>query len=343
MRTFKHFSYNDRLRLEAFLIAKMRVAEIAKHLHKNEASVYREIKRGRYFHKNTDWTFSERYSADLAEKKYREFLKAKGGELKIGNDYKLVEYIENRIIKDKYSPAAVLGEIKHKKLAFKTSICVTTLYSYIDKGIFLNLTNKNLCVKGQKKRRYQRVEQKRRTAGESIENRPKEIINRLDFGHWEMDCVEGKKKSKKALLVLSERKTRKEIVIPLKKKNSESVVNALDGIEKNYRKLFKKIFKTITVDNGSEFAAVELLERSIFGNGKRTNVYYCHPYSAFERGTNENSNKLVRRKYPKGTDFSKISNKELNKLNDFINNYPRKLFNYGTSEEKFNKEIALIL
>lgn len=343
MRKFKHFSENDRLQLEAYLKAGKKPSEIAVFLHKHISSIYREMKRGRYEHLNTDYTTEERYSPDIAQSKYRENLAAKGAELKIGADLEFAQYIENKIIKEKYSPAAVLGEIKEKGLVFKTTICVSTCYSYIEKGIFLHLTNKDLPVKGKKtSRHYRRVKQKRRSAGESIENRPEDILTREEFGHWEMDCVEGKKRTKKTLLVLSERKTRNEIVIPIKAKTAECVVSALDKLERNFRKLFPKVFKTITVDNGSEFADAPGIEKSIFG-GVRTKAYYCHPYSSWERGTNENINKMVRRHYPKGTNFEKHSNKELLSLNDWINNYPRKIFGYRCSADIFAEEMAALL
>lgn len=343
MRKFRHFSMNDRLQMEAYLNAGKTPSEIAAFLGKHISSIYREMKRGRFEHLNMDYTIEERYSPDIAENKYREHLAAKGAELKIGKDFEFAQYIENKVVKEKYSPAAILGEIKEKGIVFKTTICVSTFYSYIEKGIFLNITNKNLPVKGTKTRRaYNKVKPRRRTAGESIEKRPKEILERKEFGHWEMDCVEGKKKSKKTLLVFSERKTRNEIVLPIKAKTAESVVEALDKLEKNFRRLFPKVFKTITVDNGSEFSDIIGMGNSIFG-GERTKFYYCHPYSSWERGTNENINKMIRRHYPKGTDFESYSDDELLKLNRWINNYPRKIFGYRCSADLFAEEMAAIL
>lgn len=266
MRHFRHFSRDDRLRLEAYLIAGKKPREIAALLGKHVSSIYREIKRGLYEHLNYDYTSEERYSPEIAQRKYCEHLAAKGPELKIGSDLKLARYIERKIIKDRYSPAAVLGEIVSEGLIFNTTISVGTLYSYIEKGIFLHLTNKNLPIKGKKKKRdYNRVKQKRRSAGESIENRPTKVLAREEFGHWEMDCIEGKKRSRKTLLMLSERKTRNEIVIPIKAKTADCVVNALNILEKNWRSFFPVVFKSITVDNGSEFSNVHGMEKSIFG------------------------------------------------------------------------------
>lgn len=132
------------------------------------------------------------------------------------------------------------------------------------------------------------------------------------------------------------------MTVPIKSKSAECVVSALDKLEKNFRKLFPKVFKTITVDNGSEFADALGIEKSVFG-GKRTQAYYCHPYSSWERGTNENINKMVRRHFPKGTNFEKHSNKELLSLNDWINNYPRKIFGYRCSADIFAEEMAALL
>lgn len=146
-RHFTHFTLNDRLKLEAWQKAKVPKAEMAKMLNKDLSSVYRELHRGQYKRQNTDLTFSDAYSPDKANDRYRENLKAKGAPLKIGNDVEFAEYIENKIINDKYSPKAVLGEIKRKNLPFKTSISHTTLYRYINDGLFLHLTNKDLVMK----------------------------------------------------------------------------------------------------------------------------------------------------------------------------------------------------
>ena len=152
-----------------------------------------------------------------------------------------------------------------------------------------------------KKRQYKKVKKRppgRR--GRSIEKRSPEIDDRAEIGHWEMDCVEGKKKTKETLLVLTERKARKEIMVKMKDKTTGSVVAALDRLERRYGKLFSKVFQTITVDNGTEFSDVAGLERSCLHKGKRTTVFYCHPYSSYERGTNENTNGMIRRWFQRG-------------------------------------------
>mgnify|MGYP004666659007 CR=1 FL=1 len=334
----KHLTWTDRLKIEKGLKEGLKPCAIADRLHVHNTTIYRELKRGTYTHLNSDLTTEERYSPDIAEARYRENLKAKGGELKIGDDYELAAFIEEHILNG-YSPAAVVGEIKRLGLTFKTQISEKTIYNYIDKGVFLRLERKHLPEHGERKREYKQVQKKaaRAPKGESIEQRSEEINGRTTFGHWEMDCVEGKKKTKEALLVLSERLTRKEIIIKMPDKTAASVIKALNRLERKYGRRFKKVFKSITVDNGSEFSNCEGMEKSIYGNKKRTKVYYCHPYSAYERGTNENINKMIRRFLPKGTDFRKVTAEYVQEVETWINNYPREILGFASSNDLFEK------
>ena len=336
----------DRIKIEALLKEGLSKAKIAAHLGVHRSTIYNELKRGEYEHRNSDWTTEIRYSPDIAQEKAEENLKVRGTQLKIGNDIAYANYIEDKIVKEDYSPAAVLGELKAqgREKEFNTTVCVTTLYSYIDKGVFLKLTNKDLPVKKNKKRGYKKVrkQQARAAAGDSIEKRPEEIDQREEFGHWEMDSVIGKRGiSKNVLLVLTERKTRDEIIFKLPDHTDEAVVAALDRLERRYGvDMFKQIFKTITVDNGSEFADVNGLERSILEEGeKRTHLYYCHPYSSWERGTNEVTNKMVRRKVPKGTNFDDKTDEEIEEIENWINGYPRRIHGYRSAGELFTEEL----
>lgn len=335
----------DRIKIEALLKEGFSKAKIAAHLGVHRSTIYNELKRGEYEHRNSDWTTEIRYSPDIAQEKAEENLKVRGTQLKIGNDIAYANYIEDKIVNEDYSPAAVLGELKAqgREGEFNTTVCVTTLYSYIDKGIFLKLTNKNLPVKKNEKRKYNKVkkQQARANAGDSIEKRPEEIEKREEFGHWEMDSVIGQRgKSKNTLLVLTERKTRDEIIFKLPDHTDEAVVAALDRLERKWGDMFGQVFKTITVDNGSEFADVEGLERSVLNEGKkRTHLYYCHPYSSWERGTNEVTNKMVRRKVPKGTNFDDKTDEEIAEIEDWINRYPRRIHGYRSARELFAEEI----
>ena len=182
----------------------------------------------------------------------------------------------------------------------------------------------------------------RAPAGESIEQRPEEIDEREEFGHWEGDTVysgKGKRKTTRALLTLTERKTRKEIIIAIPNRKAETVVKALDALERKLgARRFRAIFKSITFDNGTEFAAAEELERSCVNKRlPRTKVYFCHPYSSWERGTNENTNGMIRRRFPKGTNFAAVTNAQIAQAENWINNYPRKILGDKSSEIVFRE------
>ncbi len=239
------------------------------------------------------------------------------------------------------SPAAALHEIKKEGKEFTVTLSTNTIYSYIKKGIFLNITMEDLPEKKKQHKKKKVKVQKRVQAGDSISQRPEHIDFREEFGHWEMDTVVGPQgKSKKVMLVLTERKTRKEIVYLMPDRKAQTVVKTLNMIERKYgERLFRDVFKTITVDNGVEFSDSEGLEKSRRNKKKRTKVYYCHPYSSCERGSNENANRLIRRHIPKGVNFDKKSKTEIKEIETWINNYPRKIFEYDTAENQFINEM----
>lgn len=348
-RKGKHLTFTERLQIEIAQKQGMKPKEIALMIGKSVRTIYYELKRGTYQHKINVYDkyygdkigekFELRYSPDKAEERYRQNLQAKGAPLKIGNDYKLAEYIENRIVDGGLTPLSVLGEIKRNKLPFKTTICVRTLYAYIYKHVFLRLEMKHLPLKGTSKKRRNATTIARAPRGTSIEKRPAAINDKTEFGHWEMDCVDGP--TKNSLLVLTERITHKEFIFTIPNKKTETIVHCINILERRYGKSFRKIFKSITVDNGSEFSDVKGMERSIY-RGQRTKFFYCHPYSSWERGTNERMNREIRRKIPKGTDLSTLTPQKVQEVEDWINNYPRQVLNFATANELFNAEISRI-
>lgn len=338
----KHLTWNERLNIELLQKLGYSASRIAKEIGCCRRTVYYELKRGEYERLDGQtWKTEKRYSPDIAEKKYRNNLKAKGAPLKIGNDFNLADYIEKRIVDDKLSPLAVIGEIRRKQLAFNTSICVSTLYSYIYKGVFFALEMKHLNLKSKEKSKKKKVSRKAAKAcrGVNIEKRPIEINDRTSFGHWEMDCVCGRTKA--VLLVLTERLTRKEIIFKMKNQKAASVIQCLNVLERRYGKHFRQVFKSITVDNGTEFSDVLGMERSIY-RGKRIQIYYCHPYCSSERGSNERLNREIRRLIPKGSDIRQYSDKDIKEVEEWVNNYPRQIFNFATSNELFAQELKKI-
>lgn len=343
-RYYNSLSWAERLKIECLHNAGFSDREIAEQLGRNRTTIWRELKRGKYKKRTSDWKEVESYSADIAQEKYEYNVSKRGTDLKIGNNHKAVKYIEDLIVEDKYSPYAAATELKKNEDKYGISLCFRTIYSYIDMGIFMGLKLSNLPIKSKVKRTKRKM-QKRAAIGKSIEQRPEDVDSREEFGHWEMDTVIGKKKvSKKTLLVLTERKTRKEICLLMRDRTSKSVVSKLNYIEKKIGKVrFSGIFKSITVDNGAEFSDYDGMRLSRTGKEVRTEIFYCHPYSAYERGSNENQNKLVRRFLPKGTDLGKRSQRDISKIENWINNYPRKIFGGETANDRFERELAAVL
>jgi IS30 family transposase len=211
----------------------------------------------------------------------------------------------------------------------------TTMYRYISIGIFMNVCMSNL-PQGKRNKRHRKTIAKRPPKGTSIEQRPAEIAARNTFGHWEMDCICGP--TLPSLLVLTERLTRMEIIFQMPNQKAESVIRCMNKLERRFGKKFRKVFQSITIDNGSEFSDFAGLERSSFG-GKRTRVYYCHPYCASERGTNERLNREIRRRIPKGADLSQYSGVQIREIEDWVNHYPREVLDFATSAEAFELEL----
>lgn len=338
-RKGKHLIYEERVKIEALHKIGFKSSEIGKQLGgRSEKTISRELKRGKVMLLNTDLTERESYSAEIGQQIHDNNATAKGPALKIGKDHKLVEYLEKEIGENSMSPYAALQGIQNQELMFETSICVKTVYNYLDSNLFLNITNKDLPVKKTgKKQDHKKVRKAiNNTKGTSIAERPEEINDRKEKGHWEMDTVVGGKGTKNVLLVLSERVTRKELIFKLPSKSQVGVVNALDKLERKLGSDFARTFKSITCDNGCENLDFENIERSVLKEGYRTKVYYAHPYSAWERGTNENINKMIRRFIPKGADIGKYTIEEIKRIEHWINNYPRKILK-GLSANMFEE------
>lgn len=328
-RKGKHLNYEERIKIEALSKAGMKSERIAKEIGCTGRTIRRKLEKGKVELLNSDLTTRIEYSADIGQQKHDYASTNKGPMLKIGNDYELVEEIERLIIEEKMSPYAV-AETVNNSGRFKITISYKTIYNYIDEGLFPNLTNKDLPVKkSEKKRKHSRIRTAtNNTKGTSISLRDESIDNRNEYGHWEMDTVVGKKGTNTVLLVLTERKTREEKIRKIKNKSQYCVVKELDKIERKIgSKEFRRIFKTITCDNGCENLDFVGIERSVLTKKNRTKVYYAHPYSAWERGSNENANKLIRRFIPKGADIGKFSHERIKMIEHWINNYPRRIFN----------------
>ena len=320
----KHILRDDRYVIEQMLNAGQEKVAIIEVIGCSEKTYDREIERGTWTYLcGKTYEYKTRYSWDVAQRKHEEKAKNKGRYAKINNMPELREFLEKQIKKEKYSPEAAL--MKAKEMGYTVDISVKTLYNNIDSGE-IGVTRKDLLRRdGWKQDKSKPRKAANNLKGESIDNRPVEANERSERGHWEMDLIVSCKGGKGALLTLTERKTRQEIIIRLPDKTQRSVKHALDRLERRFGNKFKEKFKTITTDNGSEFLDFESLEKSCKRDEKRFKMYFAHPYSSWERGSNENANGIIRRFFPKGTDFSKVSLKRIQAVEDWMNNYPRRI------------------
>lgn len=343
-RKGKHLKWEDRKIIEhLYNIQKKSKSAIARELGRHRTTISREIERGKLVLLNSDYTQRIEYDAEIAQKSYDDNATAKGAKIKIGKDHKLAEFIEKKI-KENYAPE-VIAEIIKEDEQFEIKIHWKTIYNYIDKGV-LFLDRDDLVYgnykKSNKDKPKEKESTKKRKEGRKISDRPKEADERSEIGHWEMDLVEGRKgKDEPFLLVLTERYSRKEIIELIPNKTQESVIKGLDRIERRIGvRKFRDLFKTITTDNGKEFYDYEGIETSFTGSDiPRTSQYYADAYCSWQRGSNENLNKMIRRFLPKKSSFKNISRNEVKRIERWINNYPRKMFGFKNANYIFEEQL----
>ncbi|MFQ5787633.1 MAG: IS30 family transposase [Thermodesulfobacteriota bacterium] len=334
---YTHLSESERYKIEVYLEEKKTPEEIAKRLGRARSTIYREVKRGTRIRMGYELKTRKQYRADVAQRDYKAKVMGKEHELKIGKDRLLEEHIRKKLIEDRFSPDAIIGEIKVNGLIFEGMICTKTLYNYIDAGIFSGISSETLWEKRKRKKgKYRQIRRASLTnrRGKSIEQRPKRANERIEYGHWEGDCVKGPQGKTTSLFTLTERKSLEQMIIKIERSTQDEIKNAMDILEEKIGIDFKLKFKSITFDNGVEFLDWKSLELSTLNRKKkRTTIYFAHAYSAWERGSNEVQNRMIRRFIPKGTDIHDVSEDEIKKIESWMNNYPRKKLGYKTANQ----------
>lgn len=336
-RSFKHLSLSERGMIFALLHENRSSRYIAKQLKRSPSTVCREIQRGTTSQLRTGRIPYQSYFPETGQAVYT---KHRVNSRKTGKQYlasSFLNFAETKIRKDKWSPDAVVGYCQSQpQWQQEPLVCTKTLYHYIDR-CRLATRNIDLYLKVRRKTTHRRGRINKRIFGQSIEQRPDEILTREEFGHWEIDTVVGRRSKDEALLTLTERKTRQELLIRLARKDSESVQTAMKELQKRIGSSFAKIFRSITADNGSEFADLSAL--LVPWNCQ---VYFSHPYSSWERGTNERHNGLIRRFIPKAKNIRSVSDALVRKTQDWCNRLPRKILGYKTPQECFLEELSAI-
>lgn len=337
----KYLTEKERYVIEKMLKKNIPVKEIADSIGKHKSTVYREIRRGNTLQKDSELKERTVYLADVGERKKREKSLNKGRTDKISDEQVLSKIEENLF--EKKSPY-VTSILMNNEGVF---ISEKSIYNYIHKRKFKTYKETDMIyLKKRKKKEPEKRLARNHGLHTSIEERDRRISNREEFGHWEMDSVVSGRGDNASLIVLTERKSRMELIFKVKEKNMDNTLKVLKYIERFVTpKDFREIFKSITIDNGSEFADQEGMESSARNKRlKRTKVYYCHPYCSSERGSNENQNRMIRRFIPKGDFISLYDEKDIEKIKVFMNTYPRRIHEGKSAEEMaMNEENAEII
>ncbi len=276
------------------------------------------------------------YRAEKAQNRaVRNSSKRRGGKYALDNSVKLKRYVYRKL-RHKWSPVQIAETLKSEYPTDTTMrISPEAMYTYLYVLPRGTLKKELLsCLRQNRKHRHKQrrgAEAKRKLEDMlSIEERPKEVEDRSVPGHWEGDLIVGKS-NRSALGTLVERTTRTTILVPIKNREAETVAKAFAREIKNLPRQMKV---TLTYDQGREMAAHKLFTK-ITG----IKVYFAHPRSPWERGTNENTNGLIRQYFPKGTDFKKVSRYEVKRAQHQLNGRPRKTLDFRTPYEVFNELI----
>ena len=296
-----------------------------------------QLKRQKQKGKVYDY-YTEAYDADAGQAAYDRHRLNCGRRPKWADIDTFIEWADDKMLLDKWSPDAVTGFALEYELFDRAIIpSTTTLYNWIDKGI-MRTTNLDLLEKLSRRPKVSSLKKRpnKRILGQSIDKRPKEIDGRETFGHWEIDTVVGnKEKTDAVLLTLVERQTRFEVIMKVNGKDQYSVDEAIYSLQERAGDDFSTMFKTITSDNGSEFAGLhEALKDTL-------DVYFSHPYASFERGTSENQHKFIRRFIPKGKSMGQVLESQCLRIQQWMNDYPRKILDYKTPHECFVNALRL--
>jgi IS30 family transposase len=307
---------------------------IAKLLNRPINTITNELRRGTV-DQIKQGKFVKIYYADAGQAKYEANRRNTGRRYELLQCSEFVSHVEKMMIEEGWSVDSAVGRATATG-KFDKMLCTKTIYNYIDLGL-MKVKNTDLPLKLKRHTKRIRVRTNKRKLGDSIENRPSHVESREEFGHWEIDTVIGSKsKEDESLLTMVERKTRNALIRKIPSKTAEAVRKEFDQIKDEFGSRFQQVFRSLTADNGSEFAALSALKEENVG------VYFTHPYSAFERGTNENHNGLIRRFIPKGKKISDYSQEAIARVEEWMNGLPRKILGYKTPEELFEAELDLI-
>ena len=316
--SYIHLTIEERTSIAHLHKQGVSLRQIAITIGRNVSTIKRELDRNYTPNKKGD----NDYYPYSSQKRYEE-RKSEAHNI-IQFPLEVIQIIEQRI-KETWSPEQIAAYYKNNGFP-----CYKTIYKWINEGIIIN-GNKSLLRRKGKGGWYETRGKQNR--GKSIRKRDKRIYKRADYGHWELDTVvSGLGKSKSCFITLVERKSRFYKAIKSPNRNADVVARLIIDYLKQYP---SELVKTITTDNGKEFAEWEQIEKEL-----NCEVYFCDTFCAWQKGSNENSNGLLREFFPKGYNLSRYTQVYIDKKVNLINNRPRKCNNWISPSKLMSEAIS---
>lgn len=326
MRKYKRLTFEDRVIIQTLKSQGKTPTYISNYLSRSKSTITNELKKYSGLEYQAYW--AHKCATQITSKRHRGCNKIK--------DDPLLEYYILLRLRQGWSPMQISKRLqKTSKLKDRMNISHESIYSYI-----------YLKAKGELKKElisYLRQEKGTRKRSKSstgknspipdrigIEHRPEEVKDRIIPGHWESDLIIGKE-HQSAIGTIVERTTRFVIIVKLQNRTASEVRKAF---AQELKELPQYMRKTLTHDNG-----IEMSQHKLFAQDTQMKVYFAHPYSPWERGTNENTNMLIRDFFPKGTDFNQVPSGKIKQVQELLNNRPRKTLNWNTPNEVFEEMI----
>ena len=334
-RKGQHLTFEHRVLIQTRLKDGWSPNKIAREIGCAPNTVRNEIKRGTIALYNGS---VHRYKATAGQATYEQNRSVCCRHYDLLEKADFLSFVEQKFFEEGWSLDACTGYALEKGLFTRDQIvCTKTLYEYTEIGL-LGIKNIDLPEKLRRAPKKTRNRENKRNLGRSIEERPASVNDRSEFGHWEADLVIGSRSDNDdALLTMIERKTREYWMLRVPGRDPKGVMAALSTVRSQYEDNWEDVFKTITTDNGSEFAMLSDLESL-----SKTLVYFAHPYTSCEKGSVERHNGLIRRFIPKGKRIDSYSDEQIAQIEVWCNGLPRKMFGYRTPDELFEDELDRI-
>ncbi|WP_349535455.1 IS30 family transposase [Leuconostoc citreum] len=328
VKEYKHLDFQDRLQIKNFIDDGLTNSEIARRLHRSRAAITLELQRNA---RVMTWrgkkrTLRHTYEPVQAQRRAETFARTRHNSKKKITPRKR-EVIDELLLKKKWSPDQIAHGVP------RLGVCTQTIYNWV-------LSNQlrakviDLPLKGKRRRKLRRkavnpIQTRAYIERRSIKNRPKTINERQTFGHWEIDGVMSPQDTQAFVITLVERKTRFMVGVKAKSRNFNDVKTAID----TFMSRFQTTCKSLTCDRGTEFTSISFISQ--VENDYHLKLYYADPQSPGQRGTNERMNRELRRVFPAGYDFTKLTQKRLQRAIRDINERPRVVLSYKSPQSVF--------